>query len=784
MLPRQKTTLKEKYAPIDKDTDTNYNWFNQTADHLISQFSYDDQTEEISTIQNAVEGIIDIKEYSYLLNPFNMTSDGDYKIGARLRNHNVLKGVAYLFLGEYARRTHSFVVTAQSSEDENKYKEGLRKQMRDYYEQESINQLNAAGIPTGQPSVEQGTPQQTEEQYRASFDAERAMFGQRAIDYFRNNQDVEAKTIEAYYDWITVGRAYTYKCIRGEDVEYEYVPVKELYVPNESHSLFAEDSSFVVRRRILPLAKILDYYGDELNDDDIDKLEAEYYTHANFFMGSRNVKTGTRGFMRLPTLRADCGDQVITEEQFEGIPVYHTQWRSFEKYGILTYLDELGMPQTIEVDDTYVLDKELGDISIDWKWDICICENTRIGDDIHCLDRIVEESRGKRVGRGNKKLLYNGIKQRSKSGSIQSPIKEGLPYQLLINGLHYQVEKVINKNKGKVMVIPYGLIPRKKGMSTKETMYHVDATSVLWIDETAPNASYAAQMIKTLDMELGSYIKDTYELIGAIKREYWDAIGMNAQRYSDISQGSGKAVTEQAITRSAIITYDLNRQMDKLTEKDYQGALDLSKIAWVRGKKAKYILSDGSQALLELLEQDALYHAESEYNVFVKDSTELSEGLQMVKSVIPQLAQQGGQTEAIFEIATNNNIEKLKDIIARIEANNKKHALQLDAQRGEQQKEIEQITADREKAKGDVEKYKADKQYDAAVDSAAIRSEGNSRNEPRPANDVERMVAAHGMAKDDIKELQREKELGQRDTELALKNKQLDIQKSKANGKQ
>ena len=781
MLPKQRTTLKQKNSPVNADSDSGYTWFNQTADYYIDQFSYDNQFEEIEKLQNAVEGIIDLSEYSHLLNPFNMDNSKDYKVGARLRNHNVLKGVVYLMLGEFSRRTQAFSVTCDSSGDDNKFKEGLAQQLRSYYEQETINQLNQAGVPTGQDSEEQGTPQEVEQEYKASFDSERVLLGQSAIDYIANNQDVMSKTIEIYYDWITTGLGYSYKCIRDNDVEYEHVPVKELYVPNETNKM-VEDSSFVVRRRILPLSKIIDYYGDQISEADFNRLEGEYYNQSSFYASSRTVKAGARGFLRLPTINSS-DESYASSEEAEGIPVFHVQWRSFEKYGILTYEDDLKQLQTMEVSDDYVLDKTIGDISIEWKWDTCICEDTRIGDDIHCYSRIVEENRRGLEGRGNKKLLYNGIKQRSKSGTIQSFVKEGYPYQLLINSLHYQLEKIINKNKDKITVIPYGLIPRKKGMSTKDTMYHMDATSILWIDETAPNASFAAQMIKTLDMGLGSYIKDIYDLILMIKQEYWDAIGMNGQRYSNIDQGSGKGVTEQAIVRSAIITYDLNRQMDKLIEKDYAGFLDLSKVAWINGKKAKYVLSDGSQAMLQLNPEDALYYAESNYNVFVKDSTELSESIVTYRNLLTQFAQQQGSMEAAAEILSNNNVEKLKSIVGKIEANNKKHEAYVASIQGEQQQKLQEAVNADKAADRELAKYKVDMAYQQTVDSANIRTKNNSRNEARPANEIETMMAGHTINSDYVKESQKERELNQRDKELALKNKQIEISKSKTNGK-
>ena len=433
MLPKQKTTLKEKYAPVNSQIDPDYNWFHQTADHYIDYFGYDNQLDEIQKLQNAVEGVIDTNDYAHLLNPFNIDNGEKLKVGAVLKNHNILKGVAYLMVGEYARRTHDYSVTALNPEDENRYKEGLAKQLRSYYEQETVNQLNQAGVPTGQPTKEQPPVEEVEAGYKASYDSQRVLFGQTAIDYVRFNEDIDDKIIEVYYDWITTGSGYTCKVIRNNDVAYEHVPVNELYSPNETHSKYVEDRSFVVRRRFLPLATILDYFGDDISEKNLVRLEEEYGKDGAFFLANKHINTGENGFIRLPTLNGGVDHIVSERKNFNGIPVYHVQWRSFEKYGILTYMDELSQIQTVEVDDTYVLNKEAGDIEIEWKWDTCICEVIRILDDIYSKARIVEESRGRLGERGRKKLSYNGICQRSKSGEIQCFVKDGLPYQTLIN---------------------------------------------------------------------------------------------------------------------------------------------------------------------------------------------------------------------------------------------------------------------------------------------------------------------------------------------------------------
>ena len=254
---------------------------------------------------------------------------------------------------------------------------------------------------------------------------------------------------------------------------------------------------------------------------------------------------------------------------------------------------------------------------------------------------------------------------------------------------------------------------------------------------------------------------------------------MNAQRYSDIAQGSGKGVTEQAIARSAVITYELTRKMDKFIEREYSGFLDISKLAWTNGIKKQYILSDGSRAFIELNPDDSLYHLESDYGVFVKDSADETEALQSVRQLASAYAQQEGALYATTEIFTNKNPEKIKNIVRMIEENNKKHELVVAKVNGEQQKEIQQMVNENAQLERDLKKYDIDMEYQQTVDSAQIRTGNNSRNEPRPSNDVEIALANHKINSDINKERQEEKRLQQKDTELSLKKEQIDNQKNK-----
>ena len=784
-LPQQKTTYKQKTAKRYADDGRSYRTdVMDTADHYIDQAGLDSVTAEIEQIQNAVEGIIDTAEYQHLLNPFGLSDmPNNIKVGAQLRNHNILKGIVNLLMGEYGRRTHDFTVTDFNGEDENQYKEGLAEALSSYYEQEAINALNGQGMETGQPSVEQGTPQQAEERYKQSFESYRVIRGQDAIDYIKYDQEVDDKFMDIYYDWITTGIAYSYKCVRKGDVIYEEVPSRQLYVPNVQGLRFVEDAPFAVRKWTMPINNILDAYNEHLDEEDIDYLTSTYVTESDMFAGASHMNVPKGGFIKLPTLDSNCGNASgfgATRADSNGIPMAHVQYRSFKKVGTLIYTSPLGEVEEMEVSDDYKMNKELGDISITWKWESVIWEVTRIADRVYCLARELPENRAMLNNKGVQMLSYNGPINRTKSGQIISIVKDGFPYQILTNIIHYQMEKLINKNKDKLTVMPYGLVPRKKGIDTTQQMHHADASSILWVDETAPNASYAAQMIKVLDMSLGNYINDLMQILAFIKQEYWDTIGMNAQRYSDVAQGAGKAVTEQAIVRSAVITYELTRKMDKFIQREYTGFLDISKLAWIDGVKGKYVLSDGTKAFLEMNPDDAVYHLESDYGVFVRDSAELTDSLNQFKQLAGAYAQQTGSMSATAEVFSNNNMEKIKLIIGKIEDATKKHEAELASINGEKQKELQAMVDENDSQNRELKKYEIDMEYQGQVDSAEIRTGNNSRNEARPANDVELALASHKMEKDNNKERQEDKRLAQKDMELSLKNKAIDRQAQKS----
>lgn len=770
IFPRQKLTSLQKTS---KDENGRL-WGEVNVDYFIDQISIEER-EDIIRQFKIKEGIVDEQTYNYILNPFNTTVDRYKRFGSVLRNYDIINPVINLYAGEFNQRFKNVQVLDSNPNDDNRYKEGLNLLVKKYYDQQVINELNALGLLTGQESQEQQPLEQQVEEYNRDFDSNRVITGQEILDYIIYDQDIEDKHLDGYVNWLTCGRVFSYKGIFHNDIDYEIVPPWEITVPQYYNTNDIEDAPWVVRRQILSANQILDRWHDKLTKDQIILLEEK---------SREDSLLQTRGYVQLPTQWINNERQyknVSLLNEVSGIEVFHCQWRSWAKVGVLQTIDELGQPIEVEVDDTYKLNTELGDISIEWSWISEVWEGWRIGDDIDPIYLDIRPLPYNRMELNNKskqKLSYNGRINKTLSGRPLSIPSIGENYQMLYNILHYQFEKIINKNKDKIAVIPQGLIPKGVGGWDEEKfMYFAHANSMMVVDETSPSAAIALQGIKVLDMSLGSFAKDSIELMQSVKAEWWEAIGMNRQRYGDSKASDGKGVTEQAIFRSAIISEELNRKFEKFQEKDYAGLLDISKLAFLEGKKGKYINSDKRQAFLNINPDDAINHLESDYNIFVKNSRRENDKIEQAKQYGFSLGQ-NGDADQMLELIDSSNFSKTKEIIKKMNQLNQQKTQQAEQATLENNRAIEDAKRASEEAEREVKRYVADIDYNKTIDAKLLEIDNQIEKTPDNKEEGDKTEEIR-MNNHKIKVDNEKLALDRKDLELKAKKTNSDIRKAK-----
>jgi len=717
-FPTQKLTWAEK---LKREQPTQRNNLEQSVDYFIDESRWEYEDEELLKLSNFADGdVVDEQHYEFVLNPYNTTIDKYKRFGAKLRMYNIIRPVVELYVGEYGKRFKNVQVLDVNPDDENRYKEGLKQLVEQHLVSELNNKLLQNNIDTGKESKEDVPLEEKVEEYNKSFDSTRVITGQEVLDYIRFDQDTVDKYTDAYKNFIVYGRTFTYKNIFHDDVGLEVVPVWEMRFPKNLKSNFIEDASYVTRRQIMQPNEILDLFKDKLSDDTLTWLDEQ----SNTEFSNTNAS-----YTRVNTYWVSDKDdyrRYSLYREAEGVPVYHCQFRSWEKIGILIYLHPIYGEMEMEVDDTYKLNKEFGDISINWVWQSVIIEGWRIEDKQYIDVRKLPYNRAELNNSSEQKLSYNGRVLRTTDGEITSLVKVGINYQILYNIVHYQMEKTINKNQSKITVMPQGLIPKGiNGWDEEKFLYFTHAHDLMVIDETSDTANLALQGLKILDKSLSNYINELYNIMNQLKTEWWENIGMNRQRFGDIKASDGKGVSEQAIVRSAVISEELNRKFEKFEEKDYAGLLDLSKIAYIKGKKAKYINSNDREAFLKLNADNAIYLAETNFSVFVRNSSKENEKNQLMKQYAFAMAQNSGKAMKWLELIDSENTVKTKEVLRKIEFEEDLQQQQNFEQEQETKKYIQDSQTKIKQEENETEKYKADKSYQAIVDAATIRSENN-----------------------------------------------------------
>lgn len=769
-LPKQKVSKTERESEDFKKN---------TVAHFTSYASfYSNDKWWLLQLYRAAEGILDKDAYKYVLNPYNSSKENLRQFPAQMRNIDIISPIIKLYLGEKDERPDISTVICVNSDSPKKFQDELNKEVEGILAQDLVNELNKLGVPTGVESQETPNIQQHIEQKKTSYVDKRAIMGQEALDYLNYNLNLKDRRQVAFRDWIITNRTYTYKYISNNDVKYNVVPPLEIY-HGTSATGFVEDAPWAIRKRKLFANEILDELNHILDESDVEWLESKmrYDNTATTSIISQPMNIDTRGDARETRANLETGL----------IDVFHLNWKCFQKYGILKYIDEFNQEQEIEVDEDYKLDTEAGDIEIEWLWGNLAMEAYQLEDRVLLKSvKPIPVQRNELNNYSNCKLSYNG-----RVDMTPSPVAILLNYQALINIYHFRRELTLARNKDKIMVMPKGILPA--GWEPDKAMYFAEATSMLWVDETKPNFAAAINAIRQIDLGLGNYIQEMTNLIREIKDEAWNAVGMNRQRFGSTNSSDGKGVNEQAIFRSSTITREQFRKFEKFMETDDQGLLDYSKEAWKKGKQGSYVRSDSTIAILNI---DPEAHNENIYGVFAKNSSDEFQKLKDAKQLALTFAQKGVvRSSSTLEIIDSNNMAKIKTYILKAEEMEDKMKENMAQQEQASQENIAKMNAEAVQIESQLKKeiadnknqtdlIIADKKIEAAHISNALSAEKEVDDELE-AN-LTAPALRHEMgaeAKNNINAKKEADAIRLREQELKQRDRELDIKEKAANNK-
>ena len=696
MLPNY--TLKFPQQKVSGAIKSKAEWYTNCIDYVIDTgLAMNDRTEDEVKLR-ILRGDIPNSFYKKTLNPYNATNEKYQRFPATMRNLDIMSDIIRRYVSEYFKGVHEFIVGANNPDiviNKNaKLKEKIGELAQQAFQQEfekayqqAVQQAQQQGQDpsTINPQDSMPDPEQFIKDFNEKYIDDESKQGQDMLDYIRSITQDNIIYLSAFFNFVSLGECYSYCDIRGSKIVKENVPVLEAYpIPNGNY--FVEDHDMFARKMMLSYQQIMDMFEDNLDDKDKAFLET-YYSQQSAHGGITRL-TYNQYFETYP----DVCEKFNKEERelFKRDPinvydvntnlyeVWHVVWRGEAKRGILTYVNELGLTTTRVVDEGYTLNKEAGDISIEWAYEPQVYEGYRIGTRYTAIYPI--KARPIAFNREGK-LPYNGIMEVLPMMGKFSIIKLITPYQIMRNIFAYHREMVIAKNKMLILLLPESLI----ASNTEDKIYKMAADGVLLVDDTEDANSQKMANIRLLNANLGSYITELTNLMEATKLEAREMVDMNVQRYGDIAQSAGAATTQEAITRSSMGMVILVQMFDEFRKADYNRDLDYCKLAYIDGLDTSYWNELGQKKYISL---DVDTFINSDYSTTVRNDSKELDKVQQLRQWAFSAAQNGDLDMALAAI-TGDNVSQIKATVQKFTELKRQHEEQI--QQTEQMLKQEEI---------------------------------------------------------------------------------------------
>lgn len=677
-------------------------WAAKCCDWIISQAVSIKDQDALETSYNIVAGNIPDEFYKKTLNPYNATDEKYTRFPATMRNYDLIGGIVRRYVGEYSKNPHEFIVGANNPEVVLNRDMKLRQEIAKMIEEAVVVELQKKY----QEWIGQGQdPQQFNPQEQIDIDAFSKAFkenyiddisaqGQQILDCIKDITEDVLLYIRAYSNFVTYGHTYTYTDVVGTNLVKEVIePIDAFPIP--TNSLFIEDDDAFACRRKMSYSQIIDKYDEYFTKDQKDFLN-EFY--------GRDTFTAEKGFIPFDRFAQNFSDickkfseseldtfkqnNVLTRDLNGGLyDVWHVVWRGYARKAIVTFVNESGLLDTrIEFDD-YKLNKENGDISIEYVYEPQVYECVRIGGRSEGIypygARAIAFNR-------NGKLPYNGIMQLLPGIGKFSIVDIVTPYQVFRNIVSYHQEMAIARNKLSILMIAKSLL----GKVPEDTIYRMLSDGVLYIDDEDDQGMLRAQQVRMLVADTSAYINQLSQLKEEIRQAAMNQVDMTPQRYGEIATSAGKGTTEEAIARGSMGSVIVEFMMDCMRERDYARDMDFSKLAWIDGLDTSYRDSNHELKYLSLNVDNHVY---ADYIIKAKSSTKEYDKLQQLKQFAFSAAQNGDSKMAIAAIV-GDNVATITKLINKFEDEKQQHEIQLkqleqQTMQLEQQFEIQKIQA-------------------------------------------------------------------------------------------
>jgi len=732
--------IKDKLSRAEKHKN-NKQWFKDKSK------SYD-ITSESSTLSSAYHrtlkdrmqvnynlknNILDIEKYSKVCKPFGDLGDdaeGGH-LAAEMTNRDIINPKFKAVLSLATKRPFGLKLLAVNKEATTRREVESVKQIRDYtisqimtpikqsieeeYQEEMQGELSDEQREEIQQKIAEEEKKRTPEEVqkymaREHQDPAEILFNQ-ILNYQKEKQKLDTKFGKALEHGLTSAVQTMYVGELGGKLRTWNINSLDLTYDCNSDLDKVHEGDYVTCRYRMSPARIVELFGDNLSEKDIDTVYSRMQAEATERMNTLSFDFST--------------DKQVRENDYSNtVTVIHTVFTSLRRLKFLTR-DEEGEEVIEVVDETYKLDLDAGDISIESKWFPSKYETWRIGEDLYPIMRLLPGQFEDLNNLGNFPLPYIGVIHDNTNTHPVSFIERLEDYQFNINVIYYKLDNLINSDEGKKVLMNINAIPDSANMSMKEWQYFAKTTPYMWFDPTEEGSSYndVNTIAKQLDMSLMSDISKYIEIAENIRHQAGRSVGVTDSVEGQTTAREAVRNNQQNLIQTSNILepyFNLHNQFKKDV---VQQVLDVCKVIYRDSptEDLAYYLDDMS---IDLLKMDTDLLNTTKIGLFVSDSNKAFE----TKELLTQLSHAAMQNQTlemsdVIEMFEQDSLAETKDRLRVAEARQAEKA---------QQQQQQQQQAEAEAAKK-MEEY-AQKAHAREMELIILKEEENRKTEMMKAS--------------------------------------------------
>jgi len=717
ILPQQRKTYKEK----KKD---NFKWAKECLDAIaVRMYQYSSDGNKYHTdVQRKLTNYrlynneLDQADFEKDCNPFGLTAE-EFK--DNIQPYNKLPNKINVLLGEELKRPfnlRAYLVNDQAVNAYTRKKKELQKQYVQQkldeeilkYKQKIAEQL---GDPQSQEEAEKIqqeleqkaakilSPEQIEKYMSTEWrDGVEIMMDQ-LLQWFNKKLKIKQKKNDGFKHACISGEEHAWVgIINGEPVIELLNPIKVFY-HKSSEVEYVQDGFYAGYRTKMTPSDILDRYGEDLSDEDKDKIDAIQSSTANIYGITDNIINkeinleGLNKSLEWRMTKGASGLQMIGSygpSTLNDIDVVHTEWKSQRKYGFLTYFDIDGEEQEMLVDETFKIPENATKVKyrdkfgnnklkyvwidnespkeLEWTWLPEVWEGTRLGGDIYVNMRPKPYQSRSLYNPFKVKLGYHGMVYNAMNAPNVSLFDRGKPFQYLFFIIMHKMKEVIAKDMPPLTMIDMSMIP--KTLSNEQWLYYYKQ-GLGFYDPNQNNEGNPSQMSGQkgpafeVNRSAMQHVNNYIEILSWLDNQINQVMGVSTQR--EVGASANEAVTnaQQAITQSSHITEILFQSHNNLWEQILTSLIETAQLCYKDDiKKMPVILDDLSRSIIELKSED---FSNAELGVFITDDPSDAQNLKDIRQMAISFAQNGGTISDMAKLYRSTSMESLQREFEAIE---------------------------------------------------------------------------------------------------------------------